>query len=216
MVAVPSPRCEGSAPGEVIPAISAGPVTAPVGSQSTARAVVEGVMPCLLHRVLQHPDAGLVRPAGYPARPIPGATPAGREPELADQPLHRLAGAAGQSVPCARRAWAPPVLIVNATHDANTSYKWAHVVAGQIRGSGVFTRVGDGRGGQPHPLRRCWESREIVANLVAVGWRQGSAAGIAYPPGPARRSPRWPAGTPRPASRWPGAGRCACAAVPPG
>jgi pimeloyl-ACP methyl ester carboxylesterase len=38
----------------------------------------------------------------------------------------------------------PPLLIVNATHDANTSYKWAHVVAGQIRGSVVFTRVGDG------------------------------------------------------------------------
>jgi pimeloyl-ACP methyl ester carboxylesterase len=38
----------------------------------------------------------------------------------------------------------PPVLIVNATHDANTSYKWAHAVAGQIRGSVVFTRLGDG------------------------------------------------------------------------
>jgi pimeloyl-ACP methyl ester carboxylesterase len=38
----------------------------------------------------------------------------------------------------------PPVLIVNATHDANTSYKWAHVLAGQIRGSVVFTRLGDG------------------------------------------------------------------------
>jgi hypothetical protein len=37
-----------------------------------------------------------------------------------------------------------PVLIVNATHDANTSYKWAHVVAGQTRGSVVFTRLGDG------------------------------------------------------------------------
>jgi pimeloyl-ACP methyl ester carboxylesterase len=39
---------------------------------------------------------------------------------------------------------APPILIVNATHDANTSYKWAHVLAGQIRRSVVFTRVGDG------------------------------------------------------------------------
>jgi hypothetical protein len=39
---------------------------------------------------------------------------------------------------------APPILIVNATHDANTSYKWAHVLAGQIRGSVVFTRLGDG------------------------------------------------------------------------
>ena len=38
----------------------------------------------------------------------------------------------------------PPVLIVNATHDANTTYKWAHVLAGQIRGSVVFTRLGDG------------------------------------------------------------------------
>jgi pimeloyl-ACP methyl ester carboxylesterase len=39
---------------------------------------------------------------------------------------------------------APPILIVNATHDANTTYKWAHVVAGQIRGSVVVTRLGDG------------------------------------------------------------------------
>jgi pimeloyl-ACP methyl ester carboxylesterase len=39
---------------------------------------------------------------------------------------------------------APPILIVNATHDANTTYKWAHVLAGQIRGSVVLTRVGDG------------------------------------------------------------------------
>ena len=38
----------------------------------------------------------------------------------------------------------PPVLIVNATHDANTTYKWAHVVAAQIRRSVVFTRLGDG------------------------------------------------------------------------
>ncbi|WP_433367940.1 alpha/beta hydrolase [Actinoplanes sp. CA-142083] len=38
----------------------------------------------------------------------------------------------------------PPVLIVNATHDANTTYKWAYVVAGQIPGSVVFTRLGDG------------------------------------------------------------------------
>jgi len=38
----------------------------------------------------------------------------------------------------------PPVLIVNATHDSNTGYKWAHVVAGQIRGSVVLTREGDG------------------------------------------------------------------------
>jgi pimeloyl-ACP methyl ester carboxylesterase len=38
----------------------------------------------------------------------------------------------------------PPVLIVNSTHDSNTGYKWAHVVAGQIRGSVVFTRLGDG------------------------------------------------------------------------
>ena len=38
----------------------------------------------------------------------------------------------------------PPILIVNATHDASTTYKWAHSLATQIRGSVVLTRVGDG------------------------------------------------------------------------
>jgi hypothetical protein len=38
----------------------------------------------------------------------------------------------------------PPVLVVNATHDASTPYTWAHNVAAQIRGSVVFTRLGDG------------------------------------------------------------------------
>jgi pimeloyl-ACP methyl ester carboxylesterase len=38
----------------------------------------------------------------------------------------------------------PPILIVNATHDASTSYSRAHSLAAQIRGSVVLTRVGDG------------------------------------------------------------------------
>jgi pimeloyl-ACP methyl ester carboxylesterase len=38
----------------------------------------------------------------------------------------------------------PPVLIINATHDPNTTYAWAYGIAGQIEGSVVLTRVGDG------------------------------------------------------------------------
>jgi pimeloyl-ACP methyl ester carboxylesterase len=38
----------------------------------------------------------------------------------------------------------PPVLIINATHDPNTTYAWAYGLAGQIQGSVVLTRVGDG------------------------------------------------------------------------
>jgi pimeloyl-ACP methyl ester carboxylesterase len=38
----------------------------------------------------------------------------------------------------------PPVLIVNATHDASTAYRWALSVSAQIRGSVVLTRRGDG------------------------------------------------------------------------
>jgi hypothetical protein len=38
----------------------------------------------------------------------------------------------------------PPVLIVNATHDASTSYRWARSLSAQIRGSVLLTRVGDG------------------------------------------------------------------------
>jgi pimeloyl-ACP methyl ester carboxylesterase len=38
----------------------------------------------------------------------------------------------------------PPILLVNATHDASTTYKWAHQVRSQIRGSVLLTRIGDG------------------------------------------------------------------------
>jgi pimeloyl-ACP methyl ester carboxylesterase len=38
----------------------------------------------------------------------------------------------------------PPILLVNATHDASTSYKWALQVRSQIRGSVLLTRIGDG------------------------------------------------------------------------
>ena len=37
-----------------------------------------------------------------------------------------------------------PTLIVNATHDASTAYSWALGLAGQIRGSDLLTREGDG------------------------------------------------------------------------
>ena len=39
---------------------------------------------------------------------------------------------------------APPILIVNATHDPSTSYAWAHGLAEQIQGSVLLTRIGDG------------------------------------------------------------------------
>lgn len=39
---------------------------------------------------------------------------------------------------------APPILLVNATHDASTTYAWAHGLAEQIHGSVLLTRVGDG------------------------------------------------------------------------
>jgi pimeloyl-ACP methyl ester carboxylesterase len=38
----------------------------------------------------------------------------------------------------------PPILIVNATHDASTPYVWAHGLAAQIDGSVLLTREGDG------------------------------------------------------------------------
>ena len=38
----------------------------------------------------------------------------------------------------------PPILLVNSTHDASTTYKWAYQVRSQIRGSVLLTRIGDG------------------------------------------------------------------------
>jgi pimeloyl-ACP methyl ester carboxylesterase len=61
----------------------------------------------------------------------------------------------------------PPVLIVNATHDANTSYKWAHVVAAQIRGSIVFTRLGDGHTSYlVSPCTRAVVDRYLVDRVI--------------------------------------------------
>jgi hypothetical protein len=37
-----------------------------------------------------------------------------------------------------------PALVVNATHDPSTAYSWALGLAGQIRGSDLLTREGDG------------------------------------------------------------------------
>src|SRR5215210_2523682 len=39
---------------------------------------------------------------------------------------------------------APPILLVNATHDPSTSYEWAHSLRDQIDGSVLLTREGDG------------------------------------------------------------------------
>ena len=38
----------------------------------------------------------------------------------------------------------PPILLVNSTHDASTTYKWALSVRAQIRRSVLLTRIGDG------------------------------------------------------------------------
>ena len=63
--------------------------------------------------------------------------------------LWRVMGCSGWPVPAKnppRRldVRGVPTLIVNATHDPSTSYKWAYGLAAQIRGSDVLTRVGDG------------------------------------------------------------------------
>ena len=61
-----------------------------------------------------------------------------------------LTGCMGWPVPVANppRAWevsgAPPILIVNATHDPSTSYLWAQFMREQIAGSVLLTREGDG------------------------------------------------------------------------
>jgi len=39
---------------------------------------------------------------------------------------------------------APPILLVNATHDPSTAYEWAHALRDQIDGSVLLTREGDG------------------------------------------------------------------------
>jgi hypothetical protein len=39
---------------------------------------------------------------------------------------------------------APPILIVNSTHDPSTSYRWAVGLFTQVEGSVLVTRVGDG------------------------------------------------------------------------
>jgi len=39
---------------------------------------------------------------------------------------------------------APPILLINATHDPSTAYEWAHGLRDQIEGSVLLTRDGDG------------------------------------------------------------------------
>ncbi|MFN8664819.1 MAG: alpha/beta hydrolase [Thermomicrobiales bacterium] len=61
-----------------------------------------------------------------------------------------LTGCMGWPVPVTNppRPWAvagaPPILIVNATHDPSTSYLWAQLMREQIDGSVLLTREGDG------------------------------------------------------------------------
>jgi hypothetical protein len=70
-------------------------------------------------------------PADQPADPVFAALAIGCAD--AANPPHRL-----------HLRGVPPVLIVNATHDASTTYRWALSVSAQIRGSAVLTRRGDG------------------------------------------------------------------------
>jgi pimeloyl-ACP methyl ester carboxylesterase len=44
----------------------------------------------------------------------------------------------------ARIHGAPPILLVNATHDPSTPYRWAHHLLGEIPGAVLLTRDGDG------------------------------------------------------------------------
>jgi pimeloyl-ACP methyl ester carboxylesterase len=44
----------------------------------------------------------------------------------------------------------PPILLVNATHDPSTSYKWAWQLRSQVRGSVLLTRIGDGHTSSMH------------------------------------------------------------------
>lgn len=61
-----------------------------------------------------------------------------------------LTGCMGWPVPVAnpQGVWdvqgAPPILLVNATHDPSTSYLWAQLMREQIAGSVLLTREGDG------------------------------------------------------------------------
>jgi len=55
---------------------------------------------------------------------------------------HLAAARAGEEVFAQRGT--PPILIVNATHDASTPYVWAQGLAAQFDGSVLLTREGDG------------------------------------------------------------------------
>jgi pimeloyl-ACP methyl ester carboxylesterase len=61
-----------------------------------------------------------------------------------------LAGCMNWPVPVANPPYlidvrgAPPILLVNATHDPSTAYEWAHGLRDQIAGSVLLTREGDG------------------------------------------------------------------------
>jgi len=62
---------------------------------------------------------------------------------------------------------APPILLVNATHDPSTSYAWAHGLAQQIRGSVLLTRVGDGHTSyNASPCARAAVDRYLVTGIT--------------------------------------------------
>ena len=65
---------------------------------------------------------------------------------------------------------APPILIVNATHDPSTSYAWAQGLAEQIDGSVLLTRIGDGHTSYfSSPCARAVVDRYLITGDTPAG-----------------------------------------------
>ncbi|XVU28102.1 alpha/beta hydrolase [Actinoplanes sp. CA-054009] len=61
----------------------------------------------------------------------------------------------------------PPILLVNATHDASTTYKWAGQLQSQVRGSVLLTRIGDGHTSSLHdPCARAAIDRYLIDRVT--------------------------------------------------
>jgi TAP-like protein len=60
---------------------------------------------------------------------------------------------------------APPILIVNATHDPATAYPWAHGLLDQIEGGVLLTRDGDGHTSYLSPGR----TRDAIDAYLLTG-----------------------------------------------
>jgi pimeloyl-ACP methyl ester carboxylesterase len=76
----------------------------------------------------------------------------------------------------ARIQGAPPILLVNATHDPSTPYRWAHNVLHQIPGAVLLTRDGDGHTSSLlHPGR----TSDAVARYLVT--RRTPAPNTVYP-----------------------------------